>query len=349
MSHPDPNNIHKIDPEGEVVLTLKNPNAPFAVWPTDESDPARQLLGPSRVDNTKEVQFLLSSKHLALNSKYFYKLLNGPWKETCGNEEGPLRLTAEDWDEEALLIVMRVLHASRVPREMNLELLAKIALIVDYYECHDSFFFHVDAWLSQMMSQMNGRPPTELGRAALLWLHVSWVFKNNSYYSEILNSIQTQATGPIPSLGLPIPERDFDSIEELRIQHVGRKLSKVQGDMDLLIGDNGPCTFECSSIHLGSLIKDLSRHGLYPLPKAPYSGVSMNKIDVVLNGLLKPQWATLRSPNNDMRGMGFRVVDCAYRDGYHPTTANVRPAPSTEMQNEPQYGAYGTTGQLWWQ
>src|SRR6185437_4794642 len=36
--------------------------------------------------------------------------------------------------------------------------------------------------------------------------------------------------------------------------------------------------FACSALLLGSLIKSLSTHGLWPLPRAPYDGLSILKV-----------------------------------------------------------------------
>ncbi|CAJ2508725.1 Uu.00g137510.m01.CDS01 [Anthostomella pinea] len=46
-------------------------------------------------------------------------------------------ICAEDWDANALSILMYVIHGRHrgVPRSASLELLTKIAVLVDYYKC----------------------------------------------------------------------------------------------------------------------------------------------------------------------------------------------------------------------
>lgn len=48
-----------------------------------------------------------------------------------------IHTTLEDWDREALLNVLNVLHTrnQNVPRQISLEMLDKIAIIVSYFEC----------------------------------------------------------------------------------------------------------------------------------------------------------------------------------------------------------------------
>ncbi|KAK3370952.1 hypothetical protein B0T24DRAFT_531308, partial [Lasiosphaeria ovina] len=151
------------------ILTLSNLNAPFAVWdggeegtaptepganpetaeptpPAEDSTIARDEL-PAPQDNeaspqeelqtstisTKSTTFLVSSRHLILASPVFKVMLTGGWKEGEKNN-GPLRGGAEDWDTEALMIVMNVLHNHyrQVLKKVSLEILAKIAVIINY-------------------------------------------------------------------------------------------------------------------------------------------------------------------------------------------------------------------------
>jgi hypothetical protein len=49
-------------------------------------------------------------------------------------------ISAEDWDEDAFAILMNVFHLRnyRVPCSITLEMLAKIAVLADYYKCEES-------------------------------------------------------------------------------------------------------------------------------------------------------------------------------------------------------------------
>lgn len=84
---------------------------------------------------------------MILASPYFKTMLGGPWREA-----DELELEAEDWDRGALLIIMRVIHVQNqhVPRLIKLELLAKIAILVDYYECRDAIDLAAEIWIKQL-------------------------------------------------------------------------------------------------------------------------------------------------------------------------------------------------------
>ena len=79
----------------------------------------------------------VSAKHLMFASPVF--------KKSAFLEQGCVEITADSWDLEALLILLRIIHCQLyyVPKQMSFELLAKATVIADYYECHNAlcFFF----------------------------------------------------------------------------------------------------------------------------------------------------------------------------------------------------------------
>jgi len=230
-----------LDPFGDVILTLSNPNAPFAVWDDSEDGPALTepsvnpetvekptppavhtlpaeillpLVEPTAVaeditiarnelpapqDNneaspqqeesqtstisTESVTFLLSSRHLILASPVFKAMLTGGWKEG-DKDNGPVRRgCAEDWDTEALVTVMNVLHSyyRQVPKKVSLEMLAKIAVIVDYYKIHEAFQVIASLWINALKMSL----PESPGRDLILWILVSWVFEDAAIFRKV--------------------------------------------------------------------------------------------------------------------------------------------------------------------
>ena len=254
---------HELDPDGDVELILRNPDAPFAEW--DESshvtdcvqnsletptsiltpaskeaarklneedaeksrpmimvfesldrgkdyeaplkprlpvpEPAREdtkALSPTGAD--VEVRMRLSSKHLVLASAFFKKMLQGPWKESRTRT-----LEASDWDAEALLILMNIIHGRHraVPRSISLEMLAKISVLVDYYQCHEVVELFAACWTRELSPGL----PTEYGRDLTLWLSISWVFSQEPFFNALTKVAIKETTGPFQTLGLPIPQR----------------------------------------------------------------------------------------------------------------------------------------------
>ncbi|PNP45784.1 hypothetical protein TGAMA5MH_02524 [Trichoderma gamsii] len=132
----------EIDPAGDTLFILRNPNAPFAVdrsfrkWDTalpqywtssqrldEEKLRSLALAEAPDADSTPEIHMRLSSKHLTLSSTYFQNLEANGWEETKAEGGYSYRVTAEDWDEEALIVLMNIIHGQtqKVPLEASLE------------------------------------------------------------------------------------------------------------------------------------------------------------------------------------------------------------------------------------
>lgn len=216
--------IHKIVPNGDTLLILRNSNAPFAVmaassvWPDaieiyqgeDEMGENEQEMADSvnaeqtTTESRQEVHLWLSSKHLALTSKYFQKMTTNSWKEANSEGDSAYSVTAEDWDVDALLIVMQILHCQthKVPRVIGVEMVAKVAVIVDYYQCHKAVDFYAKTWMTNFAVR---ELPLVYGRDLLLRLLISCVFLEAGTFRILTKTIIRQSKGPIHSLGLPFP------------------------------------------------------------------------------------------------------------------------------------------------
>ncbi|KAJ0426156.1 hypothetical protein BJY00DRAFT_307658 [Aspergillus carlsbadensis] len=127
-------------------------------------------------DRTTEVyRIQVSAKHLILASPVLENLLTGGWRENMTLlEKGSVEVTAESWDLEALLITLRIIHGktSYVPREITLEMFAKIAMVVDYYECSEAMRIAADLWISKLP-----QCPSNMCRDLVFWIWISWVFR----------------------------------------------------------------------------------------------------------------------------------------------------------------------------
>ena len=132
--------------------------------------------------STEPVTFLVSSRHLILASPVFKAMLIGGWKEG-DKTNGPLQAGAEDWDIEAMLVVMNVLHnrCRQVPRKVSLDMLAKIAVIVDHYKIHEALEIMTPLWIKALKKAL----PTSPGMGITLWILVSWVFGDASVFRQV--------------------------------------------------------------------------------------------------------------------------------------------------------------------
>ncbi|GKT51811.1 uncharacterized protein ColSpa_11992 [Colletotrichum spaethianum] len=156
------------------------------------------------VELVPEITFLLSSRHLSLASRYFNTQFNSPWREaiTLG-PDGRYQLDASDWDVDALLLLMQIIHAKTkdIPRRIDLETLAKIAVMIDYYECHDAIAFFSNMWVEALEKQL----PSECNRELVLWLSISVILRQDTVFKAVTKTAVQKSKGPVPTLELPIP------------------------------------------------------------------------------------------------------------------------------------------------
>lgn len=222
---------HTIDPDGEVMIILSNANVPFApeasitkqnVEKADDEDDDKSTefemseftTGDSGVhhndrNNDKESNsphfcIQASAKHLTSASPVFKKLLTGSWKESITfQQKGYVEITTESWDIEAFLILLRIMHCqfNQIPRWITVEMLAKVAVVADYYECKDVIRFFVNIWVEDK------RPPDKYCRDLILWLWISWAFEYGERFKAITATAMLHGDRQISSLGLPIPDR----------------------------------------------------------------------------------------------------------------------------------------------
>jgi hypothetical protein len=216
---------YECDPHGDVILVLRNPDTPFAVWEDvtapndDESAPTDNNPEPTSIESAERsnpsedglheprlIEMRASSRHLILASSYFNRMLNGDWKESnTFQSDGYLRIETSDLDIAAFQILMDIIHGRtrKVPRVVDLEMLAKIAVLVDFYQCLEV----VEIWSTMWIDKLESSVPKIYSRDLVLWLCVSWVFQEPQVFYRVTRVATMQSTGPVQTLKLPIPER----------------------------------------------------------------------------------------------------------------------------------------------
>jgi hypothetical protein len=150
------------------------------------------------------IRIQVSAKHLMFASSVFKKILTGGWKESITYlQKGSVEITTESWDTEAFLILLRAIHGQYyyIPRKLTLEMLAKVAVIADYYECKTALYIMKDIWIDNLEENI---PPT-VSRDLILWLWIAWFFQLHSQFKRSTLIAMSQSDGWVVSFGLPIP------------------------------------------------------------------------------------------------------------------------------------------------
>lgn len=140
-----------------------------------------------------------------LASSIFNKKLSGPWKESLKDPVERVRhIETTEWDVDALLILFQIIHGkhSHVPRSVDLEMLAKIATLVDYYDCHEAVQLYGDMWIDGIKNDLL----TQCSRELVLWILVSWVFSKENIFNQVTRTAILDSKGPVSTLELPIPQ-----------------------------------------------------------------------------------------------------------------------------------------------
>lgn len=313
--------FYEVDPDADTLLVIPNPSKPFAPWQQENSPPTSSsaedassvyagiLRGTSRPPNiyasiasSPETRVKVSSKHLALASKHFRNKFRhlGP-EET--QADGRFHVTLGGYDPAAVLIVMDAVHGrgTKVPKAVELETLAKVAVFVDAFRCFEAVEVYAERWFERLGNDA----PAVYGRDLVLWMYACYVFRQSQAFTRATKIAVLNSDGLLRTLGLQVRagvvskcpsshHRQWriwwltprpEEIDVQRQQLVRRALDVVHSAVDTLQEDGAPCSFGCDTFTLGALIKNLHRADLvWPRPSKPFLGVSFAQILEAVDG-----------------------------------------------------------------
>ena len=319
------------DTRADTVLILRNPNTAQkeeCEIQTD-SEPEYERLNeagfgesktrrdsPMTLDNDQkyprgaledtQVEFSVSSRHMSLASPVFRAMLESKFKESQLNEQGLYEVQASEWDAEAFVILLDIIHGHHrdVPKRISVEILSNIAIIVDYYGCHEIMEFVLTAWLTYL-----GDPEEFVKEDPLRWLFISWVFRQEGLFTVATKMLLLYDNGAYV-VDLPIPQPILGNMASFQVSScpllTNFSLDKVDDkrqyvlntlfghlysyQQDLLTGVAG-CSETCCSMLLGSLMKQMRLHGLATArPHEPFDGWTVEKARKTILGLAVPPW-----------------------------------------------------------
>jgi hypothetical protein len=151
-------------------------------------------------------RYHVSSRHLMLASPVFKRALSQDgFSESVRNEsDGLYHIEAHDWDPEAFLVVLRIVHNRNklVPREVTLEMLAKIAVLEDYYTFGEALDMFTVLWIEKLSK---ATLPSVYCKELVLWIWIAWVFDIEKQFKEATFRAIMQSTESLRTMDLPIP------------------------------------------------------------------------------------------------------------------------------------------------
>ena len=156
----------------------------------------------------QQIRFRVSSKHLTLASSVFKAMLAREFKEGATlRSTGTIDLHLPDDHPAALLICLNIVHgdSKKVPRKVDLRMLAEIAIIVDKYELHNAVGIKSYLWIDCLKDSI----PQSFNEDLLRWICISWVFKCTVEFRESTRIAEQQSVFNVEEEmedNLPIPD-----------------------------------------------------------------------------------------------------------------------------------------------
>ncbi|KAF5979486.1 hypothetical protein FCOIX_5314 [Fusarium coicis] len=252
----------ELDPQADALLILQKPNShsshssiygcasariidwleippnftdELSAGRSDLNDEMRSLQTCLENGDPNQVVFRVSAKHLCLASPVFRRMIQGQFKESEPNEQGLFEIRTSEWDAEALLIILDIIHGhhSSVPKRPSLDVIAQIGIIADYYDCLEVVKIFFQHWHSSMKIWENystrpsgtagalalldpracGLPPLpgrvkRFDEEAMIGLFMAWIVQDHARFRDLTVSAVV-STDALVETALPIPAKIF--------------------------------------------------------------------------------------------------------------------------------------------
>ncbi|KAF5532869.1 hypothetical protein FNAPI_12825 [Fusarium napiforme] len=239
---------------------------------SDVNDEMRSLQTCLENGDPNQVIFRVSAKHLCIASPVFRRMIQGQFKESERNEQGLFEIKTSEWDAEALLIILDIIHChhSSVPKRPSLEVIAQIGMIADYYDCLEVVKTFFQNWHSSMKIWENysirpsgsagvlalldpracGLPPLPrsvkpFDDEAMIGLFMAWIVQDHARFKDLAVSAAV-STDALVETTLPIPTGIFEAINNQRYQIIDNLISKIYDLKDDLEAGRVGCCPLCS-------------------------------------------------------------------------------------------------------
>ncbi|KAH7196293.1 hypothetical protein BKA60DRAFT_547107 [Fusarium oxysporum] len=301
----------QIDPDGDTLVILGV-----------KQDPPL----PDSPESPIEKHFLCSKKHLTLASRRAAKLFSSKFKEASREADGLYHWNFGGiLDSEAFELVLKIIHGKTrgIPQDVELDLLAGVASIVDDLECYDALSFFSQKWLLEY--GWTYTLPQSVNETLAQLILVSFVFGNAALFQSSTRIAIRCSSDALPTFELPIRADITNHIEDSRaatLQYLINRLDKLQ---DNLLEQKLGCSHGCRSMLLGTLLQEMKAAKLYPPPERPFSSLTLDLVIKSLRDVQSPKYFSSvgDSPSGNHSGM-WRF----FHQPFSPPAFQSTPSPS---------------------
>ena len=154
------------------------------------------------IDGTK---IRASSKHLTLASQVFHARLSSSQPEGAALKAIGYAVMAIACSKvEALLIVLHALHSQtqQLPRQISLDVLRDIAILVDSYKLHNAVGAFLGHWISKLAHTIPNGGASEL----MSWSWISKISNNQLLRRATAELALRISSGPLSLQNLPMAD-----------------------------------------------------------------------------------------------------------------------------------------------
>ncbi|CAF3501146.1 unnamed protein product [Fusarium graminearum] len=247
---------HDVDPDGDLVIVLKRPNSlnlmphlPMDDFPWPPPHYGSILVDLSNKDDV-QIEFRVFSLLLIRSSMFFRKMLTSPWKETVEESTASpprlLRVSATDWNADALAVVLDIIHDRSyeyaIPHGLSNFFLARVAAIVDYYQCAECP--RIKAVTKQWES---GFRLDMITHAWIMNLYIALVFSWKTFHSTLVPLVLENShdlTRVTPIYDLPMGET-LRTMDNKRQAILGKLLARIDAMAPGIWEGRTDCSDEC--------------------------------------------------------------------------------------------------------
>ncbi|KAF5567960.1 hypothetical protein FPHYL_3023 [Fusarium phyllophilum] len=331
-----------IDPNGDTLVILATKQDPP---PSKEPNEPAGTESPTFI----EKHFLCSQKHLTLASRRASKLFSSSFKEASKQDDGLYHWNFGDvFDVQAFEVVLKIIHGKtrRIPQSAELDLLSKIASIVDDLECYDALSFCAERWL--LIYNGFFTLPKRMDKTLAQLILVSFVFVDKDIFRKCIQRAARYTCEGMPTFDLPIRADIPRRIEKARTEALQSLVDGLYNIHNDLLQRKLGCSEGCRAFLLGSLLQVMTATCLYPRPESPFYSL---RLDSIINSLRDMQPSMYYSSVTDSRaGMhsGTWIVheQSTSSSTTPPTTGGLfgtRPVPRPMLTpTPPSGGLFGT-------
>ncbi|KAF2732405.1 hypothetical protein EJ04DRAFT_565982 [Polyplosphaeria fusca] len=271
-----PSNVQDVGSNSDVNTMIPSSHHQFDDVPEAEEDVI--------LEEEPGICYYVSSRHLKMASPY---------------SDGLFHVSAEDWDEKTFLLLMNMFHlqCAQIPSTLTLESMAKLAVLIDYYECALSIMIWTSNWVEDL--KKSAFIPKTYCRDLILWVCVAWHFDMKLQFKEATMSAVKQCNeSKIRTCGLPVPDRIVSNIETSRWQAIESVMEGLYDWLEIFETDRYSCStntahdLACGSILLGALRKQMRKLDYLPdRPEVPFHGIYLDAVCNGVSSLKSPKWS----------------------------------------------------------